>query len=101
MSNFGMVGKLHAEPENREQLVDILSQASDLMQSAEGCNLYVVSKDADDDTAVWVMELWDSKEAHDNSLKREDVRALIGQAMPILIGSPDGATLIPVRGAGI
>ena len=101
MTNFGMVGKLQANPENRDTLADILSQASDLMQSEEACRLYVVSKDVDDDTSVWVMELWDSKEAHDNSLKREDVRALIGQAMPILIGAPDGASLVPIAGKGL
>lgn len=101
MTNFGMVGKLQASAENRDALADILSQASTLMQSEEGCSLYIVSKDADDDTTVWVMELWDSKEAHDDSLKREDVRALIGQAMPLLVGAPDGASLLPIAGKGL
>lgn len=101
MSEFGMVGKLNSTPENRDQLVDILTQAAELMKEFEGCRLYVVSKDANDAGSVWVMELWDSKEAHDESLTLPAVRELIGQAMPILVGSPDGASLIPVAGKGL
>lgn len=63
--------------------------------------MYIVSKDADNDHDVWVMELWDSKEAHDESLTHPEIRTLIGQAMPILKGNPDGASLIPVSGKGL
>ena len=98
MSQFGMVGKMTTAPENRDTLLDILTQASQMMEALDECQFYVVSKDAGDDGTIWVMELWDSKDAHDQSLTRDDVRALIGQAMPLLTGQPDGATLIPVAG---
>lgn len=101
MSKFGMVGKLFTEPENRDTLIDILTQAAALMDDFETCYLYVVSKDANDDSAVCVMELWESKDAHDESLKLESVRNLIGQAMPILKGQPEGTTLIPISGKGL
>ena len=101
MSNYGMVGKLTTAPEDRDKLIDILTQAAEGMQDLEACHLYVVSKDADDDGAVWVMELWESKEAHDESLKLDSVRNLIGQAMPLLKGQPEGTTLIPVSGKGL
>ncbi len=101
MSAFGMVGKLTTDAEDRDTVVDILTQAAKLMEDAEGCNLYVVSKDMNDDGVVWVMELWDSKEAHDLSLTLDNVRALIGQAMPLLKGDPSGASLIPISGKGL
>ena len=101
MSNYGMVGKLITAPEDRDKLIDILTQAADGMQDLAGCHLYVVSKDAEDEGALWVMELWESKQAHDDSLKLESVRNLIGQAMPLLKGQPEGTTLIPVSGKGL
>lgn len=100
-SRFGMVGKLEAAPENRETLVEILTQAAAQMEALDGCHAYIVSRDADNPGAVWVMELWESKEAHDQSLALPETRALIGQALPILTAKPDGATLIPVAGKGL
>ena len=35
-----------------------------------------------------IIEIWDSKDDHANSLKNEKVRALIMKAMPILDGQP-------------
>ena len=101
MVNFGMFGKLSTEPKNREKLVSILTEAAELMQDVDGCHTYIVSKDANDDGAVWVMELWDTKKAHDNSLTLPRVRELISKAMPILKGSPEGVTVIPVSGKGL
>lgn len=101
VSKFGMVGKLTADPADRDQLVDILTQAAALMTDIDDCLLYVVSKDVDNAGDVWVMELWESKAAHDESLTQPEVRALISQAMPILKGNPDGVTLLPVGGKGL
>lgn len=101
MSRFGMVGKLTTDPADREQLVEILTQAAALMTDIDDCLLYVVSKDAENAGDVWVMELWESKAAHDESLAQPEVRALISQAMPIIKGSPGGASLIPVSGKGL
>ena len=101
MSAYGMVGKLATDAADRDTLIDILTDAANLMQHIDGCNLYVVSKDADDEEAVWVMELWDSKETHDLSLTLDSVRDLIGTAMPLLKGEHSGATLIPISGKGL
>lgn len=97
-SQYGQVGTLQTAPENREDLVAILTKAADLMNDLDDCFLYYVSKDADDDTKVWVMELWATKEAHNQSLTKPEVRELISQAMPMIMSAPSGANLIPVGG---
>lgn len=95
-------GKLIAKPEYKEELADILIQASQLVSTAKGCKLYAVSGDKDDATSVYVTEIWDSKDDHDNSLKNEEVRALIIKAMPILGGQPTkGQELEILGGIGI
>ncbi len=101
MSKFGMVGKFTTAPEDRNKLIDILTQAAQGIKDLDTCYLYVVSKDANDDSVVCVMELWESKEAHDESLKLDGARELISQAMPLLKGQPEGTTLIPVSGKGL
>lgn len=100
MSNFGMVGKFIVDAEDRNTLVTILKEAAENMSALDECQLYVVSTDVDDDTAVWVMELWTSKAAHDHSLTMDSVKALIGKAMPLIKGM-EGASLKPVGGTDI
>lgn len=95
-------GKLTARPGESQQLADILVKASGLVAKAKGCKLYVIGKDVNEPDAVYVTEIWDSREDHDNSLKLEAVRELITKAMP-LIGAPPqkGQELEILGGAGI
>ncbi|MEG1590465.1 MAG: antibiotic biosynthesis monooxygenase family protein [Chryseobacterium sp.] len=95
-------GKLTAKAGQRNELANILLKASELVSTAKGCKLYAISKDENDTNAVYVTEIWDSKEDHDNSLKVEGVRELIMSAMPILDGQPTkGQELEILGGTGI
>lgn len=95
-------GKLTAKSGHRKELADILIQASQLVSTAKGCKVYVIGKDENDANSVYVTEIWDSKEDHDNSLKVEGVRELIMKAMPILEGQPTkGQELEILGGTGI
>ena len=102
MNRYGLHGKLTATEGNGDLLASILLQASQLVSTAKGCHLYLVSKDVSDQQAVWVTEVWDSKTDHDNSLQVAGVKELIAQAIPILNGKPEkGQELQVLGGAGI
>ncbi|WP_394674352.1 putative quinol monooxygenase [uncultured Chryseobacterium sp.] len=95
-------GKLTAKAGHQKELADILIQASQLVSKSKGCTLYAVSHDQEDENAVYVTEIWDSKDDHDNSLKVEGVRELIMKAMPILDGPPTkGQELKILGGVGV
>lgn len=95
-------GKLTAKSGHSVELANILIEASQLIASVKGCQLYVIGKDQNDKNSVYVTEIWDSKEDHDNSLKAEGVRELIMKAMPIIDGQPTkGQELEVLGGVGI
>ena len=95
-------GKLTAQSGHGEELTSILMEASKLISKAHGCILYVIGKDKDDDESVWITEIWDSKEDHDNSLNVYGVKELISKAIPILAGPPQkGQELQLLGGKGI
>lgn len=95
-------GKLTAKPGYRDELEKILLKASDLVSTANGCRLYVIGKAENDTNSVYVTEIWNTKEDHDNSLKLAGVRELIMKAIPILEGQPvKGQELEITGGAGI
>jgi quinol monooxygenase YgiN len=102
MSQYLSHGKLKALPAHGEELAAILLEASKRVAMAKGCNLYVVSIDPNEADSVFVTEIWDSKEDHDNSLNIQDVRDLIMRAIPILNGkTAKGQELEVLGGLGI
>jgi quinol monooxygenase YgiN len=101
MNKYGLHQRLNATNGNGDKLAKILLEAAKLVSIAKGCHLYVVSKDKVNKDAVWVTEIWDRKEDHDNSLNIKGVMKLISQAMPIIDGKPEkGQELEILGGAG-
>lgn len=101
MNQYLLHGKLTAKAGHQEELADILLQASKLVSTAKGCLLYAVSKDAASTTDVFVTEIWDCKEEHDQSLHIPGVKELIAKAMPILDAAPQkGQELNLIGGTG-
>ncbi len=99
MKKYGLHGKLKATAGKGEELASILKEASALVSTAKGCHLYMVSQDLKDGDAIWVTEVWDSKEDHDQSLHIAGVRELISKAIPILDGQPEkGVELAVIAG---
>jgi len=102
MKKYGLHGHFKSKPGTREELAEILLKAAELMGKAQGCHLYLVSLDSAQSDTVWVTEIWDSKEDHDNSLTLPGVKELITQAMPLLDGMPQpGQKLTILGGLGL
>ena len=99
---YQLNSSLKAIEGKRDQLADILLEAATLLSELSECKLYVVSKDNSNPLSIWITEVWDSKEDHDNSLKSDSVKALIGKAFPLIDGMPGkGQELEVLGGHGI
>lgn len=102
MNKYLLQGKLIGKEGQQSQLADILLQAANLMSSAKGCHVYVIGTHPEDSTAVYITEIWDSKQDHDDSLKIAGVKELITQAMPLLAAAPEkGVELELLGGKGV
>lgn len=97
-SKYGLSGKFTAKVGKADELVSILLEAAELVSTAKGCHLYIVSRDAENGNDVWVYEVWDSKEDHANSLQLEGIRELISRAIPLIDGQPQRGTELKVAG---
>ncbi len=99
MAKYGLHGKLTAtSAEGADQLANILLEASELVSTAKGCQLYIVSRDATDSLSVWVTEIWDTAADHEASLTVPGVRELISQAIPLLAGRPERGQELEILG---
>ena len=97
---YGLFGKFDAQDGKRDQLIDILLQAAELLQRNNECIEYIVGKSSKPNE-VWISELWTSKEAHDSSLEPEDIRTLIMSARPYIADMPEGTEYYSLGGKGI
>jgi len=92
---FGTIGRIKAIAGKRDVLAGILASGSGEMP---GCISYVVAEDLADADALWVTEIWESKEAHQASLSLPAVREAIGKGRPLIASFDSGAQTRPISG---
>ena len=100
-AKYGFTAKFRVKAGQADALSAILLEASRAMTDTKGARLYAVARDPKDENLVYVMEIWDSKEDHDQSLTLPGTRELINRAMPLMDGKPEGTTLQVLGGLGV
>jgi quinol monooxygenase YgiN len=95
---YGLIGKITAIPGKRDALIAALSAGSGDMP---GCVVYIVAEDRSHPDTIWVTEIWDTKQYHDDSLKLPAVQAAIAKGRPLIAGFETLAETHPVGGRGI
>jgi len=95
---YGLIGKMIAAPGQRDALIAILLEG---IAGMPGCLSYVVAKDPTNENAIWITEVWDSKESHQASLSLPAVREAIARARPLIASFGDSTMTEPVGGHGL
>lgn len=85
---YGYQGILKAKKGKGNELASILLASSKVLATVKGSSQYIVSRDINNPDIIYVTEIWESKEDHDNSLMNPEVKNLISKAIPILDESP-------------
>ncbi len=101
MPGYGLFGKFIAAPGQGDALAAHLLEAAAALEQVDGCRLYVIGRDPGDDDAVWVIEIWESAEAHRASLDLNAVQDLIARARPIIAGIGERFEVRPLGGKGL
>lgn len=94
---YGLLGQMMAQPGQRAALIAILSEGTGTMP---GNIAYLIGEDSANPDAVWIVELWDSKEAHAASLRLPSVQNAIKKGRPLIAGFGTRAEFKPVAKAG-
>lgn len=95
---YGLIGKMRATPGQRDALIAILVEGA---SSMPGCLSYVVAQDPKDPDAIWITEVWDSKESHKASLSLPSVQDAIACGRPLISALDEHHETVPVGGHGI
>lgn len=94
-SMFALIGRIRATSGDGGKLARVLVGGS---RGLPGCHLYLVSQDAEDEDALWVVEVWESPEHHAASLDLPSVKAAIEQGRPLIEAFEQRTEIRPVGG---
>lgn len=83
---YGLHSSLRAKTTKGDELLEILLKASNLLAATKGLKYYLLSREEKNFDTIWISELWECKEDHENSLKNPEIRALIHSALPLIEG---------------
>lgn len=95
---YGLIGKIKVAPGQRDVVASAILEG---VSSMPGCLSYVVAHDTSDPDALWITEVWDSKESHQASLKLPAVQEAIAKAKPHIVGFGERFETAPVGGHGL
>lgn len=95
---YGLIGKMTCVPGRRDAFIAILLEGTEGMP---GCLSYVVARDPNDADALWITEVWDSKESHAASLQLPAVREAIKRGRPLIARFGEQTITEPVGGYGL
>ena len=90
---YGLIGQMIAQPGQRAALIAILTGGTGAMP---GNIAYLVGEDSANPDAIWIVELWDSKESHAASLGLPAVQEAIKKGRPLIAGFGTRAEFKPV-----
>ncbi len=93
----GVIGKIIAVPNERDRLISILLDGT---KNMPGCIQYVVSKDSEDDDAIWITEVWKDQESHKGSMALPSVQEAIAKGKPLIASFAERHSVEPVGGQG-
>jgi quinol monooxygenase YgiN len=95
---YGLIGKMTAAQGRRDELSAILLEGTRAMP---GCLSYVIAADPTEPDALWITEVWESRESHGASLALPAVQAAIARGRPLIVGMSDRVETQPLGGYGI
>lgn len=95
---YGLMGKMLAVEGRRDDLAAILLEG---IPGMPGCLSYIVARDADDENALWITEVWESEAHHRESLALPSVQAAIQAGRPLIAGFGERFVTEPLGGHGL
>ena len=98
---FGLIGKMKAQPGQRETLIAHLLKGADFLRGLDGCYSYILHTATDDPDTIWITEVWRTQEDHRGSLTYDEIRSIIASARPLIAEMGGGFEVVPVGGKGL
>lgn len=92
---YGLIVQLRTAPGKRAEVIAALWQGS---REMPGNIAYMIAEDIEDENAIWITEVWQTKTDHANSSQLPGVKAAIATVRPYLAGFGNRVETRPILG---
>ena len=96
---YGLIGRMTAMPGKRDELIAIL--VDEVASVMPGCLSYIVARDPQDASAIWITEVWQDRASHRAALGIASVQAAIAKGRPLIASMAPHTETVPVGGHGL
>lgn len=96
--SYALINKMTVQAGRRDEMVEILIESGKVFDDNPACELYLVSKDKNDETVIWVQDIWTGEKAHQAAMANENMKQYIQKSMPLLDGMPEQIEIEAVGG---
>ena len=90
------IGETQAKPETIEALHDLLLSIMPGIKASQGCESVTLYQSQEDPTKFTMIEIWDSIESHQASVKNIPPE-MLAQIRPLLRSAPSGEYFTAIR----
>ena len=87
--SISRIGQTQAKEDTLEALRNFLLSIIPIIKSSHGCESVTLYQSKDDPTRFTMIEVWDSIESHQASVKNIPPE-MLGEIRPLLAGAPSG-----------
>lgn len=88
--SISRIGETQSKPQTTEELHDFLKSIMPMIKSSQGCESVTLYQSHDDPTKFMMIEVWDSIESHQASVKNIPPK-MLAEIMPLLGSAPSGS----------
>ena len=88
--SISRIGETQSKPETTQDLGDFLKSIMPMIKSSQGCQSVTLYQSHDDPTKFIMIEVWDSIESHQASVKNIPP-TMLAEIMPLLASAPTGS----------
>jgi len=100
MKRFGQHSKVTARAGKKRELVAKYLEVGEIQRDNPACEVMFVST-GDDDSAVYLTEVWTSEKDHQEALESDEVAAWAAGMPELVDGEPQSQRFEPVGGKGL
>ena len=94
--SISRIGETQSQPQTTEELRDFLKSIMPMIKSSQGCESVTLYQSHDDPTKFMMIEVWDSIESHQASVKNIPAE-MSAEIRPLLAAAPTGSYYDLVR----
>ena len=97
---FAQHGKMTVQPGKRDEVIQRLGESIEVLQRTPGCIYYLIGT-TDEPDAIWISELWASREAKEALATSPETAKVMKEIMPLVISLTDQTVMTVVAGYGV